>query len=101
MRRLMRRAVDSLRWRMIPARLRAVDYLWYNASKKLDLRAMDGFSPLARTVIGEGRTLLREDRLYTLWQAIEQAGEGDVVEVGVFRGGGSAFLARSLRHFGK
>lgn len=98
---VIRRARDSIRWRTLPADLRAVDYLWYNAQKKLDLRQLPEFAALAREVRSEGRTLLREDRLYTLWQGVEHAGDGAVVEVGVFRGGGSAFLARSLRRLGK
>lgn len=76
--------------------LRASDYLWYNAAKKIDLRTVQGFADLAAPVIAEQRTLLREDRLYTLWQAISQLGTGDVVEVGVYRGGSSAFIAAAL-----
>ena len=88
------------RARRLPAlrrQLRASDYLWYNAAKKIDLRTMEGFAELAAPVIAEQRTYLREDRLYTLWQAITQLGEGDVVEVGVYRGGSSAFIAAALR----
>ncbi len=79
-----------------------VDYLWYNSTKKINLRKVDGFSQLAAKIMAQpGRTFLHEDRLYTLWQAAEQAKPGHVVEVGVYRGGSSAFLAEALAAHGK
>lgn len=44
-----------------------VDYLWYNSTKKINLRKVDGFSQLAAKIMAQpGRTFLHEDRLYTL-----------------------------------
>ena len=101
----LRTRVEQTRIGRLPAlrrQLLAVDYLWYNSAKKINLRTVDGFSQIASRIMAEpGRTFLREDRLYTLWQAAEQAKPGHVVEVGVYRGGSSAFLAEALAAHGK
>lgn len=91
----------AARWRRIPRTIRDVDYLWYNAVKKRNLRTIDGFASVASGIIAGGRTRLREDRLYTLWHAAGQAGEGAVVEIGVYRGGTTAFLAKALQAHGR
>jgi O-methyltransferase len=53
------------------------------------------FSRLAKEVIAEERTLLREDRLWTLWQAVanSRALGLPALEAGTYRGGSAAFLA--------
>jgi O-methyltransferase len=66
--------------------------------KKIDIREIEGFRELAKKVIADKRTLLHYDRLYMLYQAIwnvrhladEHVG---MAEVGVYRGGGSYFIA--------
>lgn len=68
------------------------------AAKRLEAGDVEGFSELARTVIRQKKTTLDYDRLYMLYQAIWNvrrfAGEAaSIAEVGVFRGGGTYFLA--------
>jgi hypothetical protein len=70
------------------------------AAKRLEARDVEGFSELARTVIQQNKTTLGYDRLYVLYQAMwnvrHLAGEAaSIAEVGVFRGGGTYFLAAS------
>jgi len=59
------------------------------------------FLGLAQEVIASGRTLLGLSRLATLWQAARAVQDLDLpcVEIGVYRGGSSRFLAASLRAF--
>ncbi len=70
-----------------------------SAEKHLDIRQLPIFGPLARDALNGGRTMLYYDRLYTLYQALLNAkrlrltSAPHVVEMGVYRGGGSAFLA--------
>lgn len=68
------------------------------AAKRLEASDVEGFSELARTVIRQKKTTLDYDRLYVLYQAMwnvrRLAGEAaSIAEVGVFRGGGTYFLA--------
>ncbi|MDH4455377.1 MAG: TylF/MycF/NovP-related O-methyltransferase [Verrucomicrobiota bacterium] len=72
---------------------------YYSGShwKKTDIASVDVFGPLAAKVIGDGKTYLREDRLYVLYQAltnIRRLGVPDacIAEIGVYRGGSSYFL---------
>jgi O-methyltransferase len=80
----------------------APSYYWYNHYKKIDLsRDVGGFSALATRIIEEQRTYLTYDRLYTLYQATRYVPAGSMcVEVGVYRGGSSKFLAPLLRDRG-
>jgi O-methyltransferase len=80
-------------------RARRHEYYWHNAQKKLDLRRLDGFGALAERVRADGRTYLHVDRLYTLWQAVMgmPPGATAAIEVGVFRGGSTMFIAEALR----
>ena len=69
--------------------------------KKINIKELDGFGELADQVIAHKRTLLYYDRLYSLYQAIwnvrRLAGNGvSVAEVGVYRGGGSYFIASAV-----
>lgn len=54
------------------------------------------FSDLARTIIAEDKTTLKEDRLYTLFQSVINTRDvpGTMLELGVFRGGSLKFLAQ-------
>ena len=60
------------------------------------------FRELAREVIDAGQTLLRYDRLYTIWQAAHNvAGLGlPAAEVGCYRGGTTYFLVSALERLG-
>src|SRR5262245_5979149 len=74
-------------------------FYWYNAPKKLDIREIDGFRESADRVIGDGRTYLNYDRLYTLWQGVMNIPSADaaIAEVGVFQGGSARLTAEALR----
>jgi O-methyltransferase len=66
--------------------------------KKIDIRNVPEFRELANKVIADQRTLLHYDRLYMLYQAIWNvrhlaAPDVSIAEVGVYRGGGSYFIA--------
>ncbi|MFA7279374.1 MAG: TylF/MycF/NovP-related O-methyltransferase [Sterolibacterium sp.] len=73
------------------------------AVKKLDIsKDIDVFSEIAGRYIDEGVTLLHYDRLYTLFQAVRNslAVDGDIVELGVYRGGSLKFIAEVLGTLG-
>lgn len=65
--------------------------------KKIRVQEIDGFKELADKVIADKRSLLNYDRLYILYQAIANvrhlAGDTSIAEIGVYRGGGSYFIA--------
>ena len=66
--------------------------------KKIDVREMADFGELATAVINQKRTFLSYDRLYVLYQAIwnvrHLSAHGVcMAEVGVYRGGGTYFMA--------
>lgn len=68
------------------------------AAKKLDLRAIDGFSEIAGGIVAAGRTGMNYDRLYTLWQAVRAAPpDKPVIEIGSYRGGSARFIGEALR----
>lgn len=74
-----------------------------NDHKKINILSLDPFGRLAKSVLNEGMTCLKEDRLYTLWQVLNQVINlnGDIAEIGVFRGGSAKFIASGLRLNGK
>jgi len=82
----------------IKSRLSAPSYYFDKHSKKIDIsKQISGFSTLASQIISEQRTFLSYDRLYTLYQAVQQSPpQGDALEVGVYQGGSSKFLAKLL-----
>lgn len=57
------------------------------------------FLATAKAVIGDGRTLLKEDRLYVLWQAARNVCRMrlPVAEIGSYRGGSAYFLASAFK----
>ena len=85
------------------ARAKRFEFYWRNADKKIDLLATRPFGPVAQRVLGEGRTFLDADRLYTLWQAVTEMPQdaAAVAEVGVFKGGSARLIAEALRHVGR
>lgn len=79
-----------------------LDYYGHAAPKMLDIRGLPEFGTLAQEVIDQGRTLLYYDRLYTIYQAIKNVArlpevrDSEMAEVGVYKGGGSYFIALTL-----
>lgn len=83
------------------------DYYGRSAPKRSDLRKLPVFGELATTTRAAGRTLLHYDRLYILFQALENIRRSGsptalvtMAEVGVFRGGTSWFLASASQLLG-
>jgi O-methyltransferase len=66
--------------------------------KKIKIQEIAGFKDLADKVIADKRSLLYYDRLYILYQALwnvrQLASDAvSIAEIGVYRGGGSYFIA--------
>lgn len=95
----LRVAHDDLRARLIEL---SSHYLLAGVKKKVDIREEEPFGTLARTILAEGRSGMNFDRLYTLWQGVMAAPPSlPIVEVGVYKGGSSRFMAESLRIAGR
>jgi O-methyltransferase len=79
------------------------DYYWANASKKIDLRRLEGFGELAAKIREQKRTYLDLDRLYTLWQGVMTLppDAAAIAEVGAYKGGSARFIAEALRLAGR
>jgi O-methyltransferase len=79
------------------------EFYWHKAQKRIDIRELDGFGPLAARAVAAHRTGMREDRLYTLWQAVAALPPGDhaIAEVGAFKGGSARFLGEALAWFNR
>jgi predicted O-methyltransferase YrrM len=75
------------------------EYYWYKAYKRLDIRQFEGFGPLADKTIVAHRTGMKQDRLYTLWQAVQQLPPGNhaIAEVGAYQGGSARFIGEAMR----
>ena len=75
------------------------DYYWYNAEKKIDLRELESFAPIAWRVRQDNRTFLHFDRLYTLWQGVTALpiDATATAEIGAYRGGSARFIAEAMR----
>jgi O-methyltransferase len=78
-----------------------LDYYGRSFAQRTDLRGTPIFGELAAEVIREGRSCLYYDRLYILFEAMmnlrryaAQVTPFRIVEVGVYKGGTSAYLAR-------
>jgi len=77
-------------------------YYFSGARKKIDISSLPGFGEIASRVRAEGRAGMHDDRLYTLWQAVQRAPDGlPVVEVGAYQGGSAKFVAESFRARGQ
>jgi hypothetical protein len=80
------------------------NYYGRTARKHLDVRSLPTFGEVAQQTISEGRCLLYYDRLYTIYQCVEQSRRltesPNFAEVGVFRGGTSRFIARAAAAVG-
>lgn len=77
------------------------DYYGRSSGKMQDIRHVEPFAGYANQVIENRRTMLYYDRLYTIYQAIENVAvnyrdierKPKFIEVGVYQGGGSYFMA--------
>lgn len=83
----------------------APDYLVARSFKLPDIRNSEPFGSLASKAVRSGRTCLYYERLHTLYAGILNAVRLNadpcaIVEIGVFRGGGSRFLAEALVELG-
>ncbi len=74
-------------------------YLWHKAYKRIDILEFPGFGELAARTVEEHRTGMRQDRLYTLWQAMAGLPDNNlpIVEVGAYKGGSARFMAEAMR----
>jgi O-methyltransferase len=77
-----------------------------NQHKLLDIREMEIFGALAEKVISHGKTTLYYDRLYFLYQSICLASQlpdhgAHLAEIGVYKGGGTYFIAAVADKFFK
>jgi len=72
------------------------------AEKKIRIdKDVPVFSGIANEVLSGGRTLLGIDRLYTLYQGIVSAPPGsNFLEVGMYKGGSTWFMAKALQSIG-
>jgi predicted O-methyltransferase YrrM len=65
-------------------------------------RELDAFYVTADKVISDGVTMMRYERLFTIWQALantKHIADGSMAEIGVWRGGTSYLMARGRRQF--
>lgn len=94
----LRRIVRSI----APGFLLVPDIYGRSSHKQRDLRNDEAFMKLAKPAVESGKTTLYYDRLFNIYQAISNVVRlrgGDarplrMMEVGVFKGGGSEFIAR-------
>jgi len=82
-------------------------YYGRSAHKQSDLKTLPLFGALAAEVVQSGRSSLYYDRLYTIYQllfqvssAIQPGQDINLAEVGVYKGGGSYFIASLADHLG-
>jgi O-methyltransferase len=75
------------------------NYYWHKAKKKIDLRDFNDFWETATRIIQDGKTEHYYDRLFVLWQAVQNLPSSDypVVEVGTYKGGTAKFISEALR----
>lgn len=91
--------------RIAPGFLLVPDIYGRSSHKQRDLRSDASFMRLARPAVESGKTTLYYDRLFNIYQTIRNVVRlrgGDtrplrMVEVGVFKGGGSEFIARCVQ----
>jgi hypothetical protein len=94
-------------FRRRPDHLYVPNHYGRSAHKAFDIRELAVFGPLAGRTIADGRTLLHYDKLYTVFQAIENlsrrpTGRTGIViaDIGSFRGGGGHFMASCAQAVG-
>src|SRR5690242_16550719 len=82
----------------------APDYYGRSFAQRVDIRRIPVFGELATRTIEEGRSCLYYDRLYVLYEALTDLKRYGgttrpfrIVEIGVYKGGTSAYLASAAR----
>ncbi len=78
------------------------DYHGKSAHKQIDIRTIEPFATIADKILSEKRSCLYYDRLYTLYQGVRNlepmaSGARNIAEIGVYRGGGLAFMAKCVQ----
>jgi predicted O-methyltransferase YrrM len=80
-------------------------FSYYNYAKKIDIVGdwNKNFRKFADEVIDSKTSYLLHDRFYTLWQSVGNVAKikAPIIEIGVWKGGSSRFLAEAQRYFGK
>lgn len=84
-----------------------LNYYGRSSRKQADIRKIECFGPIAKEVIESGKTYLYYDRLYTFYNILLniKRGYGEeeklyLAESGVYKGGGSFFIASILSQLG-
>ena len=92
--------IDLVRYR--PDSVLVPRFLCPSGEKLFDFRHEPGFAAVADEIVAEGRTTLGHNRLFVLWQAVRNThpAEGDIAEVGSYRGGSARFLAVAAAQVG-
>ena len=83
------------------------NYFGRSAHKQQDIRTLPVFGELVGAVLHDGRSSLYYDRLFSIYQIIENlkilnrgSGELQIAEVGVYKGGTSYFIASLAERIG-
>lgn len=108
--RILKKVMENMGYAVFPA-LSDHHYVpkFYGKSfnKQTDVRSLPIFGELAARVVKDGRTYLYYDRLHTIFRAVENlralshtASPLCTAELGVFRGGGSYFIASAAEKLG-
>jgi hypothetical protein len=84
-----------------------LNYHGRSSHKQVDIRETEVFGPIAKDVIGSGKTYLYYDRLFTIYNALINLHRVTslneklfLLEAGVYKGGGSYFMASILAQLG-
>lgn len=109
----LKHVIPQLRWigldafLLKPAHHYVPDYFGRAAHKQEDIRRIPLFGELAEEVIRTGRTTLYYDRLYTIYQSllylktvVQPQQHINLVEIGVYKGGTSFFIASLANSLG-
>lgn len=77
-------------------------YEMSGARDKVDIRTVEPFGTVARSVRSHRKTSMNYDRLYTLWQCVQASPDGfAAAEVGSYQGGSARFIAEAFREDGR
>jgi O-methyltransferase len=84
-----------------------LNYFGRSSHKQVDIRKIEVFGPIAKEIIETGKTYLYYDRLFTIYNALINLHrilpvneKLFLLEAGVYKGGGSYFMASILKQLG-